>query len=104
MGARHTEQSEVYEKASEVGDCWSKTGNGTYRTRSLIWLQFVSVSANKIFPAGTLFADTVTKLADQKQEMEHIERNVWFDYSLGVYPRKSSSPKLLYLQIRSSKK
>ena len=48
-------------------------------------LQFGSVSANKIFPAETLFAETVPKLAVQKQEMEHMERDVWFGSSLGVY-------------------
>ena len=44
----------------------------------MVWLQFRSVSANDIFPAETLFADTVPKLADQKQETEHIERDVQF--------------------------
>ena len=40
---------------------------------------------NKSFPTESLFADTVLKLAGQRQEMEHIEQDVWFGSSLGVY-------------------
>ena len=54
-------------KISEAG--WSKSGNGTHRTKNLVWLQFVSVSTNRIFPAETLFAVPVPKLADQRQEI-----------------------------------
>ena len=49
----------------------------------MVWLQLGSVFANKIIPAETIFADTVPipKLADQKQEMEHIEQDVWFSFN-----------------------
>ena len=36
-----------------------RTGNGTYGTRHLFWLQFGSVSTNKFFPADTLSANKV---------------------------------------------
>ena len=60
----------------------TRTGNGTYGTRRLVWLQFVSVSANKIFPTETILTDTVPNIADQKQEMEHIEQDIWLGSSL----------------------
>ena len=47
----------VANKIFEAG--LSKKGNGTYRTRCLIWLQFGSVSAAKIFPAANVSAKKV---------------------------------------------
>ena len=42
-----------------VGICVfsTRTGNGTYRTRCLVWLQFGRVSTNKFFPTDTISAN-----------------------------------------------
>ena len=63
---------------------------------------FRTVSVSKVSAGNILFADAVPKLADQKQEIGHLEWDVWIDSSLGVYLRISFSPQILCLWIRSS--